>query len=112
MTIPLKIRRDAPELWQGLVAFARMELGLAAWSEDDLDAVMRKVRAPTADQLLDHIGLVLMWCAAAENSGNDEARATVDLWKHPGLPIEIMVDADRRVSHRLDPDVTVEFGDG
>lgn len=104
------IRTDAPDTWAEMMRACREDIGLSDWSDDDIAAVMRKVIAPSPDLVLEHIACVLQWCAEAERIGGDTMEtATVDLWKHPDLPIEIMVDDDGAISHRLDPDVHVEF---
>lgn len=103
------IRRDHPELWADLVAAAREIVG--DWTEDQIAAVMNKVRAPAADVLMDHIFHVLCWCAAAQRSGDEEAIATVEIWQMD-LPIEIFAADDGGVTHRLDPDVDVRIEHG
>lgn len=96
----MSIRRDHPEMWAELVAAAREIVG--DWTEDQIAAVMRKVRSPSPDLLLDHIGTVLCWCAAAQESGDEEAVATVELWQMPDLPVRITVNEDGSLSHALD----------
>lgn len=99
------IRTDNPELWADMVKAARETVG--DWTEDEIANVMNKVRAPSADLVLDHIGHVLAWCAAAQKSDDEDAQACVELWQMDGLPIEITVGLDGRVSHRLEPDIEV-----
>jgi len=53
----MTLRTEAPELWAGIVAWCR-EIGLD-WPEDDIAAVIRKVRASDPDSLPDNIGRVL-----------------------------------------------------
>ena len=96
----MSMRRDHPEMWAELVAAAREIVG--DWTEDQIAAVMRKVRSPSPDLLLDHIDAVLRWCAAAQDSGNEEAIATVEIWQMPDLPIQITVNEDGSMSHALD----------
>jgi hypothetical protein len=98
-----------PGLWAELAQACREDIGLATWSDDDLKAVMSKVIAPEPDLVLDHIARVLTWCAKAEEIGGDTLEvATVDLWKDPDMPIEITVDEDGEISHRLAPGASVE----
>lgn len=88
-------------MWAEMVAAVRKTVG--DWSEDQIAAVMRKVRASSPDDVLPAIGLVFDWCAAAQRSGDEEAIATIELWQIPDLPIEIFAD-ENGVSHRLDVD--------
>lgn len=97
----MSMRRDHPEMWAELVAAAREIVG-RDWTEDQIAAVMNKVRAPSPDVLMDHIGHVLCWCAAATKSGDDEAVATVEIWQMPDMPVRIAVGDDGRISHALD----------
>lgn len=92
------LRRDNPELWAEMVATIREIVG--PWTEDQIAAVMSKVRAKNPDDLLETIGRVFDWCAAAQRSGDEEAIATVELWQTPDFPIEIAIGADG-VTHRL-----------
>ena len=108
-TISLRMQR--PDLWAEVVRTAREIVG-DGWSEDEIASVMGKVVAPSPDVLMDHIGHVLCWCAGAEQSDDEEAQATVSLWKTlPVGLIEITVDEDGRLSHRISPDVDVRFED-
>lgn len=103
------LRTDAPELWQEITRWARHHCGID-WPEDDLARVIGKVHAPTPDALPDTIGKVLHWCGAAERSDDEEAKATVGLWRQlPRDLIEITIDAEGRIQHRLNPDIDVEF---
>lgn len=70
------------------------------WTDDEIAAVINKVRATTPEELPAAIGRVFEWCAAAQRSGDEEAIATVEIWQMPGFPIEIMVDGND-VIHRL-----------
>lgn len=99
----MSMRRDHPDLWAGIVRVAREIVG-PAWTEDQIAAVMRKVQAPSPDLLMDHICHVLCWCAAAQESGNEEAIATVEIWQTPDMPVRITVGDDGSVSHALDVD--------
>jgi hypothetical protein len=105
------LRKHLPDFWAEVVRVARDEIGLAAWTEDQIETVLRKLRVPSPDVMPDHIGHVLCWCKAAQDGpeADDETRATVDLWLHPDLPIVITVGDDGRIGHRIDPDVTVEL---
>lgn len=94
------MRQTNPELWAEIANAAREIVG--DWDDDQIAAVLSKVRAPDPDTLLERIGAVLAWCAAAQDSGNEEAEATVELWQMPGFPIRITVDADGSISHALD----------
>ena len=106
----LSLRRDAPDLWARIVGWCR-EIGID-WPEDDIALVIGRVHAPTADELPDAIARVLEWCRAAEVSDDEEAQATVSLWRTlPRDLIEITL-ADGRVQHRLNPDIDVEISDG
>lgn len=111
MARTLSLRTHAPALWAEIVRVAREDIGLADWTEDQLATVIAKIHAPDPDLLPDHIGAVLIWCKAAQDGpdADDDTRATVSLWQHPQLPIVVTVQADGRVAHRIDPDVTVEF---
>ena len=106
----MSIRKDLPDLWADIVRVARDTVG-KNWTEDQIANVMRKVIAPSPDLLLDHIGTVLAWCAAALKSRDDEAVACVELWQMDGLPVQIMVGEDGSVSHRLEPDVSIYMED-
>ena len=97
----MSMRRDHPEMWAELVAAAREIIG-DDWTEDQIAAVMNKVRAPSPDVLLDHIEAVLVWCAAALRSGDDENVAIVEIWQMPRMPVRITVGDDGRISHELD----------
>jgi hypothetical protein len=88
-------------MWAEIVAAARDVVG--DWSEDQIAAVIRKVRASTPDDLMPSIGRVFDWCARAMRSGDGEAIATVELWQMPDMPIAIFADEDG-VSHALDVD--------
>ena len=100
--------RDTP-LWAEIVAWARAEAGID-WPEDDLAAVVGKIHAPTPDTLPDVIGTVLLWCGAAERSDDEEAQATVEIWRQlPADTIEITMSEDGRVQHRINPDVSVRI---
>lgn len=100
--------RETP-LWAEIVAWARAEAGLD-WSDDDLAAVIGKIHAPTPDDLPDAIGKVLLWCGAAERSDDEEAKATVGLWRElPCDLIEITLTEDGRVQHRINPDIDVRI---
>ena len=102
------IRADNPELWRGIVATARSIVG--GWTEDEIASVMSKVVAKDADDLLDHIAMVFMWCASAQKSNDAEAVATVDLWKTlPHGVLEISVDADGGITHRINPDCDIQI---
>jgi len=102
------IREVAPDLWRGIVGWCR-EIGID-WPEDDIASVVSKVRAETPDDLPDLIGMTLAWCREAERIGGDtEEMATVDLWRNPDLPIQIVRGEDGGLAHRIDPDVTVEI---
>ena len=106
----LSIRQHAPKLWSGIVGWCR-EIGID-WTEDDIAMVIGKVHAPTPDDLPDAIGHVLQWCRAAELSDDEEAQATVELWRTlPRDLIEITLGDDGRVQHRLNPDISVEITD-
>lgn len=102
----MKLRREAPELWQSIVGWCR-EIGID-WPEDDIAAVIGKVVSREADDLPDHIGRVLEWCREAERQENEDAIAHVGLWRSP-LPIEIMVSEGGQITHRLNPDASVEI---
>lgn len=103
------LRRDEPGLWAELVRVVREEVG-EDWSEDEIANLIGKVRASDPDRLLDALGRVVAWCAAAMKSGNEEAEAAVSLWRTlPADLIEIHVDEDGIISHRINPDVDVEF---
>lgn len=99
------LRRDQPELWAKMVAEIRSVVG--DWTEDQIASVIRKVRAADPDNLPDTIGRVFCYCAAAMESGDEEAIAAVELWQIPNMPIEIMADGNG-ISHRLSPDASVE----
>jgi len=101
----LSVRRADPALWNDLAGAAREIVG--DWTDDEIANVMSKVRCKERDKLLDDIGHVLCWCAAAMKSGDDEAVACVELWQMDGLPIEIEVGANGEVSHRLEPDAAI-----
>ena len=94
------LRQDHPELWAEMVSTIQERVG--PWTEDQIAAVISKVRAKNPDDLLEAIDRVFDWCAAAQRSGNDEAVATVEVWQTVGLPIEIMAD-DSGVTHKLAP---------
>lgn len=94
------LRRDNPELWAEMVATIRETVG--PWTEDQIAAVMSKVRAKNPDDLLETIGRVFDWCAAAQRSGDVEAIATVEIWQTPDFPIEIMV-GDEGIMHQIVP---------
>lgn len=79
------------------------------WTDDQIAAVTGKVRSTSPERLLEDLSAVFAYCALAQKSGDPVAIATVELWQHPKLPIEIMVNDDGSVSHRLDPDVSVEI---
>lgn len=99
--------RDNSELWADMAAAIRDIVG--NWTDDEIAAVIRKVHSPTPDALLDDLGQVFAWCAAAQELGEDsEEAAAVGLWQHPALPIVITV-RDGQVFHQIDPDVTVEI---
>jgi len=100
------LRNDAPELWRGIVGWCR-EIGID-WPEDDIAAVIGKVRAPRPDDLPEAIGRVLEWCRAAERQNNAEAIAHADLWRMD-LPIEITVGPGGEITHRLNPEIDVEI---
>jgi len=100
------LRKDNPALWADFAATIRETVG--DWTDDQIASVAGKIRATSPDHLLDSISAVFVYCAAAMESGDEEAIATVDLWKTPEMPIEIMVDGTD-VSHRLSPDTKVEF---
>jgi len=102
------LRRDHPKLWAEFVGAIRETVG--DWTDDQIAAVASKVRAPSADALLDSLSKVFVYCAAAMDSGDEEAIATVELWQMPELPSEIMAD-DNGVSHRLAPETQVEIID-
>ena len=107
-TPPVTRLRDTP-LWAEIVAWARAEAGID-WPEDELASVIGKIHAPTPDDLPETIGKVLVWCAAAERSGDDEAEATVALWRQlPVNLIEITLAEDGRVQHRINPDIDVRI---
>lgn len=95
------MRQDHPEMWAELVSVAREIVG-PDWTEDQIAGVMNKVHAPSPDVLLDHIGHVLAWCAAAIESGDEENIATVEIWQMPGLPVRITVERGQ-IMHALDP---------
>lgn len=99
------LRDEAPELWAGIVGWCR-EIGLD-WPEDDIAAVIAKVRASDADDLPDHIGRVLEWCREAERREDEDAMAHAALWRMP-LPIEIFVEANGEITHRLEPGAKIE----
>jgi len=99
------LRSEAPELWRGIVGWCR-EIGLD-WPEDDIAAVIAKIRAAEADSLPDNIGRVLEWCREAERQEDEDAIAHAELWRMP-LPIEIFVGADGEITHRLEPGAKVE----
>ena len=100
--------RSDSALWREFTAAARSVVG--EWTDDQIAAVMKKVRGKSPDDLLESISQVFVYCGAAMKSGNEEAIATVELWQMADLPIEIMVE-DGKVSHRLAPDVKVEIHD-
>lgn len=94
------LRRDAPDLWLGIVAWCR-EIGID-WPEDEIANVIGKIHARDPDDLPDTIGRVLEWCCAAESSGNEEIAAVVSLWRE--LPHRIMMitlSEDGHIQHRL-----------
>lgn len=104
----LSLRQHAPELWADLVGWCR-EIGID-WPEDDIALVIGRVHAPTPEDLPDTIGRVLQWCRAAEASDDEEAQATVSLWRTmPRDLIEITLADDGRVQHRLNPDISVRI---
>jgi len=102
------LRTDAPDLWRGIVGWCR-EIGID-WPEDDIAAVIAKVRSSEPEQIPDDIGRVLEWCRKAEQD-SDQARAHVELWRMAELPIEIMVSDTGEITHRLDPDANAEMTD-
>lgn len=104
----MSLRRDRPELWSRMVMTVRETVG--DWSEDQIAAVISKVRADTPEDLIPALGHVLAWCAAAQSSGDEEAMATVELWQMPELPIVIFADADG-VRHALDVG-DMDYNDG
>lgn len=95
------LRKDYPELWDQMVIKIREIVG--DWSEDQIVAVISKVRAESPDDVLPSIGRVLDWCAAAQRSADDEAIATVELWQMEDMPIVIFAD-ENGVTHSLDID--------
>lgn len=102
------LREDAPGLWAEIIAWCR-DIGID-WPEDDIAAVIGKVISPTPDRIPDDIDRVMAWCRAAEKSGDDEAEATVEVWRQtPRDLIEITVGDDGAVSHRIAPGVEVEM---
>lgn len=101
----MTLRTEAPELWKGIVGWCR-EIGID-WPEDDIAAVIGKIRASDPDDLPDHIGRVLEWCRGAERQQDEAALAHVGLWRM-SLPIEIFVGEDGQITHRLNPDVEIE----
>jgi hypothetical protein len=105
------LRKHFPDLWADVLRVARDEIGLAAWTEDQIATVLRKIRVPSPDVMPDHVGHVLRWCKAAQDGpeADDETRATVDLWLNPDLPIVITVGDGGRIAHRIDPDVMAEL---
>lgn len=97
------------QLWLEIVQWARDDAGLD-WPENDLANVIGKIHAPTPDELPETIAKVLLWCAAAERIGDEESKATVDIWRQmPVDLIEITVASDGRVQHRLSPDIDVRI---
>jgi len=100
--------RSDSALWREFTAAARSVVG--EWTDDQIAAVVKKVRGKSPDDLLESISQVFAYCGAAMKSGNEEAIATVELWQMADLPIEIMVE-DGKVSHRLAPAVKVEIHD-
>lgn len=103
----ISLRSDSA-LWNEFTAAAREVVG--DWTDDQIAAVVRKVRGKSPDDLLESISRVFAYCGAAMQSGDEEAIATVELWQMADLPIEIMVE-DGKVSHRLSPDTKVELHD-
>ena len=104
------LRTHAPELWAEIIGWCR-EVGIG-WPEDDIARVIGRIYAPEPDALPDTIEAVLKWCRAAELSDDEEAQATVSLWRSlPRDLIEITLAADGRVQHRLNPDIDVRIED-
>jgi hypothetical protein len=105
----MTLRNDAPDLWTSIVGWCR-EIGID-WPEDEIAAVIGKVRAKTPDDIPDAIVRVMQWCREAERIGGDtDEVATVSLWRTlPTDLIEITISADGRIQHRLNPDIEVEI---
>lgn len=99
--------KDLAAQWAEILSAAR-EI-VVGWTDEQIISVMGKVRADSPDLLFGHIGEVLAWCAAAQEHGDEEDKACVDLWQMDGMPIEICVGSDGRIAHRLDPEVSVSF---
>lgn len=97
----MSLRKDNPELWAHMVSILRGTVG--DWSEDQIAAVISKVRASSPDEIPEAIGRVFDYCAAAMRSGDEEAIATVELWQMSGLPVVIYAD-ESGVRHALDID--------
>ena len=70
--------RSDSALWREFTAAARSVVG--EWTDDQIAAVMKKVRGKSPDDLLESISQVFVYCGAAMKSGNEEAIATVELW--------------------------------
>ena len=100
------LRKDNPALWGEFTAHIREVVG--DWTDDQIAAVASKVRAVSPDALMSSIAEVFVHCAAAMESGDEEAIAAVELWQMPELPIEIEI-IDGKVYHRISPDVDVEI---
>jgi len=100
------LRKDNPKLWAEFTDHIREVVG--DWTDDQIAAVASKVRAVSPDALMSSIAEVFVYCAAAMESGDEEAIAAVELWQIKEMPIEIEV-IDGEISHRLSPDVKVEF---
>lgn len=107
----MSLREAAPDLWANILRICREQVG--DWTEDEIAAVIGKIRTPNREDMPDAIGYVMMWCSEAQNILDSEESATVDLWKMPFLPIEILVEPDGdgffSVSHRINPDVNVRI---
>lgn len=107
----MSLRKTMQEFWAEIVRICRDEVG--DWTEDEIAAVIGKIRTPSREDIPDAIGHVMMWCAKAQAMPDSEESATVDLWKHPALPIEILVEREGddtfAVRHRINPDVKVEI---
>jgi len=96
----MSLRKDNPAIWAEMVAALRETVG--NWSEDEIASVISKVRAASPDELLNAIGRVFEYCAAAQRSGDEEAIATVEIWQMHDMPIAIYADDDG-VRHALEP---------
>lgn len=103
----ISLRSDSA-LWREFTAAVRSVVG--EWTDDQIAAVMKKVRGKSPGDLLESINQVFAYCGAAMRSGDEEAIATVELWQMADFPVEIMVE-DGEVSHRLAPGVKVEIHD-